>query len=127
MNKPFKEYLIQAIDKGSVGIDNYYGHGVINIYQAMLVDAITITFETFGGTAIAPIQVPKNEGFIVDDPIKEGHNFEGWYLDDIQTQPFEIGVDTRNVDTTLFAKFTPKIYTITFATSGSQVDPIYVT
>src|SRR5690606_11980159 len=84
-----------AIDKGAVGLDNYYGHGVINIYQAMLVDAITITFETFGGTAIRPIQVPKNEAFIVDEPIKEGHDFEGWYLDDIQTQPFEIGVDAR--------------------------------
>lgn len=116
-----------ATDRGAIGQDDYYGFGIINAYQAMLVDAITITFETFGGTVLDPIQVPRNEIFYADEPMREGHDFEGWYLDDILTQPFEMGVDIRGVDTKLFANYTPQIYTITFVTEGSQIDPIYVT
>ncbi len=116
-----------ATDRGIVGKDNYYGYGVINAYQAMLVDAVTVTFDTQDGTLIAPFQVPKNEPFYVEPPEKEGYDFEGWYLDIERTLSFDMGLDTISVDTILYANFTPKIYQITFVTEGSQVEPIYVT
>ena len=111
-----------TVDKGVVGKDDYYGWGIINAYQAMLLDAITITFETYDASIIDPIEVAKNIPFNVEPPTKDGYAFDGWYLEETFTTPFNMGVDTLAVDTTLYAKFTRLEYTITFVTDGSAVD-----
>jgi uncharacterized repeat protein (TIGR02543 family) len=115
-----------AMDRGVVGKDDFYGHGIINAYQSMLVDAITVSFDTDGGTIIDPIRIPKDETFNVDDPTKVGYDFVGWYLDENLTQAFNIGTDTRNLDTTLYAKYALKQFIISFVTSGTEVSPISV-
>lgn len=115
-----------AMDRGEVGEDDYYGWGIVNVYQAMLLDPILVTFETYGTTIIEPIEIPKNETFTVSPPTKVGHVFDGWYLDEAYTMYFDIGVDTLIEDTTLYAKFSPKTYIISFVSDGSQVDDIPV-
>jgi uncharacterized repeat protein (TIGR02543 family) len=116
-----------TLDQGSVGKDDYYGWGVINAYQAMLLDPITITFETYNALAIAPIEVEKNQPFTITAPQIDGYIFDGWYLDEAFTLPFIIGVDTLSVDTTLYAKFIAIQYTISFVTDGTPVDDIITT
>ncbi len=115
-----------AIDKGDFGKDIYYGYGVINAYKAMLVDGITISFETYGATPVEPIYIPRNEVFYVDEPQKEGYDFEGWYLDEAFLSPFTIGIDTLDDDHVLYAKMTLKTYIITFVNEGEHIDAMTV-
>jgi uncharacterized repeat protein (TIGR02543 family) len=117
---------LTAMDRGDEGKDDHYGWGIVNVYQAMLIDPITITFETYNTTIIDSIEVPKDEPFMVVTPSKTGYTFDGWYLDEAFSMYFEIGVDTLNEDTTLYAKFTPRTYIVSFVSDGSQVDDIPV-
>jgi len=116
-----------AIDKGAVGRDDYYGYGVIDAYQAVQFQYVTITFDTDGGTIISPIVVQSNQIFSVANPVKTGHTFAGWYTESTFTNLFVIGTDTTNISLTLYAKYIPNTYTITFVTEGSAVNPISAT
>ncbi len=125
-NQVIDRLYLTAMDRGEVGEDDYYGWGIINVYQAMLLDPILVTFETYGTTIIEPIEIPKDETFTVNPPTKVGHVFDGWYLDEAYTMFFDMGVDTLNEDTTLYAKFSPKTYIVSFISDGSQVEDIPV-
>ncbi|AUD62576.1 hypothetical protein BK010_02855 [Tenericutes bacterium MO-XQ] len=125
-NQVIDRLYLTAMDRGEVGEDDYYGWGIINVYQAMLLDPILVTFETYGTTIIEPIEIPKDETFTVNPPTKVGHVFDGWYLDEAYTMFFDMGVDTLNEDTTLYAKFSPRTYIVSFISDGSQVEDIPV-
>jgi len=116
-----------AMDQGSPGYDIYYGQGIINASDALAVQYITVSFETFGGTQIASVEVVKGLPFIVDNPEKTGYLFDSWYLDMNFTQPFLVGEDTVFENTTLYAKFSLQTYTITFNTDGIPINPLQVT
>ncbi len=116
-----------AVDKGTLGRDDYYGYGVIDAYQAVQFQYITVTFETNGGTVINPIIVQSNQVFSVSNPTKTGHTFAGWYSDSSFLNLFVVGTDTSNINLTLYAKYIPNTYTITFITQGSSVNPLLVT
>ncbi|MCR3906647.1 MAG: S8 family serine peptidase [Tenericutes bacterium] len=120
------QLLNTAIDQGDPGYDIYYGYGVVHAYQALQVEEVTITFETYGGTTIDPITVLVNQTFEVDDPFKSGHSFQGWYYDESFEFEFLVGVDTTNVNLTLYAKYQKNIYDVTFITEGTNVESISV-
>ncbi len=64
----------------------------------------TVTFNTNGGTAIAPQTV--NNGAIPTkpaDPVKSGYKFSGWYLDSGFKTAYNFG-NALNRDVTLYAK-----------------------
>ena len=56
----------------------------------------------------------------VDLPTKEGHTFEGWYLDELYTDSFELTTAIERI-TTLYAKFSPNSHTVTFVTNVEGV------
>lgn len=116
-----------AIDKGIIGRDDYYGYGVIDAYEALQLQYVTVTFETYGGTLIDPLVVQANQPFAVSDPIKAGHTFTGWYKESTFTNLFLIGTDTSSINLTLYAKYTPNIYMVTFITEGTSIDPMSIT
>jgi uncharacterized repeat protein (TIGR02543 family) len=125
-NQIINQLLSTAIDQGDPGYDIYYGYGVVHAYQALQVEEVTITFETYEGTTIEPITVLVNQTFIVDDPVKTGHSFLGWYYDESFEFVFEIGVDTTNVNLTLYAKYQPNLYYVSFFTDGTSAETIQV-
>jgi len=78
----------------------------------------TITFDTDGGSAVAPItQEYKTAVTAPTNPTKAGYTFAGWEPAIPSTMPAE--------NMTIKAKWTAKTYTITFDTQGgSTVAPI---
>ena len=64
-------YFIYSIDNS--------GNSTIEVEEALPLDYYTITFDTDGGTYIAPIGGIAGESVgVVEDPTKLGHKFMGW-------------------------------------------------
>jgi uncharacterized repeat protein (TIGR02543 family) len=110
-----RERLISsAIDAGEVGYDIEYGHGIANVYQALMSDMATVSFNTMGGTSVLPVRVvPGNTIELPVEPLKEHHTFAGWYKDTQYTVPFSVESAIES-STILYARWTPKTYTINY-------------
>lgn len=84
----------------------------------------TVTFESNGGSAVEVQTV--QEGDKVErpeDPIKEGYNFGGWYVDEELTTEYDFDAAVTS-DITLYAKWESEIitYNIVFdSVGGSEV------
>lgn len=66
---------------------------------------VTITFETNGGLEVLPVELKGDVEFTLPSSAKEGHEFNGWYLDSELTT--EVGATViPTEDMTLYAKFT---------------------
>ena len=74
---------------------------------AKWVQTYTVTFETSGGSAVAPVTVDAGSTATKPaDPTKSGHNFGGWYKDSTLQTPWDFANGTVTADTTLYAKWT---------------------
>lgn len=75
--------------------------------KAKWVQTYTVTFETNGGSAVAPVTVDAGSTATKPaDPTKSGHNFGGWYKDSTLQTPWDFANGTVTADTTLYAKWT---------------------
>ena len=90
------------------------------VYAKWIPAEYTLTFATNGGSKINDL--PVSAGTTVDltkyIPIKEGYTFAGWYSDSKLTTAVTSLKLTG--DTTVYAKWTPAEYTLTFATNGGS-------
>lgn len=79
--------------------------------------------EILGGTSGACVEIFLTATYatfpLPPEPVKVGHDFAGWYLDEELTQPYE-GTEIVG-DITLYAKFTPQIYTVKFQTNAPSL------
>jgi len=86
--------------------------GQLTLYARFLpaADAVTVSFETFGGAELAPLRFAKGE-MLLCKPVsglyasKEGYTFGGWCRDEACTVPFGYS-DPIEGDMTLYALFT---------------------
>jgi uncharacterized repeat protein (TIGR02543 family) len=116
-----------AIDLGSYGKDDYYGHGMVHTNQALTFEFIVITFETFLASKLDPIVVRKGTPFLITDlPILEDHVFEGFYLDPEFTILFINHETIIEQDQTLYAKFTALYHQISLMDHNLIIDQIIV-
>lgn len=82
---------------------------------------IYITYETNGGTLFEQTKI--RSGNLLPrppTPEKTGYIFEGWYIDSDFVTKFNFN-DTVGESLTLYAKYTPNIYTITFNANGGSM------
>ena len=90
----------------------------ITLYAKWAANTYTITFDTAGGSAIAPIT--QDYGTVITAPkapTREGYTFIGWDKEIPTTMPAE--------NVTITAKWEINQYTITFDTAGgSEIAPI---
>ncbi|MBE6699123.1 MAG: hypothetical protein E7584_02650 [Ruminococcaceae bacterium] len=90
----------------------------VTITASWTVKQYTITFDTDGGSEVAPIKLDFGTAVTAPDaPTKTGYTFAGWEVDIPATMPAE--------NVTIKATWTINQYTITFNTDGgSEVAPI---
>lgn len=73
-------------------------------------DSLTVSFETNGGTAIAPVSVPRGSKLPdVPIPLKDDFTFTGWYTDSSLTQPFYSDAPVTE-SMTLYASYAARDY-----------------
>lgn len=103
-----------SIDLGDIGKDIYYGYGLLNAYNSLSTDLVKITFESFDGSDLNPIWINANQTYNVTElPSKENYNFVGWYLDSSLNSMLTAEYLFIS-DTTLYAKYEPIYYLVTF-------------
>lgn len=99
--------------------------GNLDLYAKWISNKRTVVFNTNGhGDAISPASVAHGTKVSAPaSPSEYGYNFEGWYTDAKCTagNQFKFDADGRSTETitkdiTLFAKWTPKSYKVTFKT-----------
>jgi uncharacterized protein (TIGR02145 family)/uncharacterized repeat protein (TIGR02543 family) len=73
------------------------------------VDSQNVVYE---GTATSPTA-----------PTKTGYTFGGWYMEPALTNAWTFSTNTVTSDTTLFAKWSPVVYTVTFDGQGATTAP----
>ena len=90
----------------------------ITLYAKWAANTYTITFDTAGGSEIAPITQDYGTAITAPaDPTREGYTFIGWDKEIPSTMPAE--------NVTVTAKWEINQYTITFDTNGgSEIAPI---
>lgn len=87
------------------------------LYGDWSINQYTITFDSQGGSPVDSITedyaTPISEP---EEPVLFGHTFDGWYQDEALSVPFTF--DTMPAeDLTLYAKWTPDDYSITYITN----------
>ena len=95
--------------------------GNINLYAKWTPHSYTVTFDSNDGDPVSPIEtVHGNSISEPDAPTREGNDFNGWFTDNNTfmngvTFPYTV---TENI--TLYAKWTPSSYTVTFDSRGGS-------
>jgi len=84
-------------------------------------DLLTVTFNA-GSDANWPEAVTVSKGGLIQSPAapqRKGYTFGGWYTNEDYTTKWDFNTNTVTADTTLYALWTIKSYTIKFSGNGS--------
>lgn len=106
------------------GEESYYFNMPFGTSEITFGFGINVTFMADGQPVGEPMLVVAGEIidiFDVDDPpAKTGHRFVGWFADEDLTEEFDFDNTTVTEPITLYAKYEPVSYTITFMDGGTR-------
>ncbi len=117
---------LQKLDESDGTTEGYrYSDGTLTIWAsrfspyAIVVNpvAVTVTFDPMGGTVDPKTMTTGTDGKLKDAlpmPTRTGYTFDGWYSDKNHTGNKMTQDVTFLRDCTVYAKWTPKTYTVTF-------------
>ena len=95
-------------------------------YLSFLLRAVqktwNVTFDAKNNTDNQVISVDNNK--LVDalaDPIRDGHDFSGWFKSLTDDEPFKFSEEVITADITLYAKWQLKTYTVSFNSDGGTL------
>ncbi|HAQ56220.1 MAG TPA: hypothetical protein DCR44_02285 [Acholeplasmatales bacterium] len=115
-----------ATDRGLVGIDDFYGSGIVDADSLLSTVFHEVTFESNGGTAIDPVWVEDGRYLLLPlPPSRADMIFIGWYLDAGLSVPWVRGVPVT-ADLALYASYSDSHHTVTFHSDGTVPAPIVV-
>lgn len=116
----YKDYNLSEAFTASTSITSD-----MTLYAKWLSDSettYTITFESNGGSVIAPIEVYEGTApAMPSEPTKTGYAFGGWYVDDALTTKFT-ATSTISSDMTLYAMWDLASYKLTFDPNNGTVE-----
>jgi uncharacterized repeat protein (TIGR02543 family) len=97
------------------------------LYAKWLIKRYTVTFVSNGGSSAEQQIIDSLEAVAPPAaPARTGYTFEGWYRNEALTAAWNFSADKVTADTTLYAKWLIKRYTVTFdgnGGSGSSLTP----
>ena len=94
---------VKSVVSGVVTVDDPATILKLNVYYDL--DFHTLTFETNGGSAIAPVTVRHGNAVARPaDPTKDKYTFIGWYADPEFTEEYDFAT-VLEADKTIYAKF----------------------
>ncbi|WP_343535325.1 InlB B-repeat-containing protein [Pedobacter sp.] len=99
----------------------------INVYNESILP-LFVTFNTNGGSAVSEIYANPNQPISQpSDPNRTGYTFGGWYKEATFNTPWNFTTDVVTAPMTLYAKWTPITYAVTFESNGgTAVNPVQV-
>ena len=96
----------------------------ITLYAKWIKNTYTVIFKSNGGTYIDSVTVSYDDSITEPTISKTGNTFDGWYTDGSFHTKYSFSDKIKN-NLTLYAKWNPNSYTITFdSNGGSNVSPI---
>ena len=117
---------IDCVYAWNFGTDQVLGN--TTLYAQWKAINYTVTFESNGGTAVAPMSA--DYGTTITEPVspqKMGYTFAGWYKEIALSTPWNFTVDTVTGNNILYAKWSANSYTVSFESNGgTTVNPISV-
>lgn len=89
---------------------------------------VTVTFDSQGGSTVAPITVEQGAKITRPaDPIKGGFIFAGWFKEQTCLNAWDFQNNVVEANITLYAKWATEVSTVTFETNGgSTIEPVEV-
>ena len=84
-----------------------------------------VVYNANGGTTAEPYKTVTYDSMygVLDIPTKVGNTFKGWYLDEDFTDEVKSAtIVTKTEDHTLYAKWTPNQYAVSFSAPGATID-----
>lgn len=96
-----------ANDRGTAGWDEYYGHGIVNAYDAVVPDTYhKVCFNSQGGNLVDRAVVAPDALLTPPvPPVWWQHRFAGWYQEPECLSPWDFAQTTVPADITLYAKW----------------------
>ena len=107
--------------------------GNMPLYAKWEINHYAVSFNTNGGSSVDAQTVDHgNKAALPTEPTREHYEFGGWYSDDKLTTEFDFANTEIKGETTIYAKWTPVIYNITYDLDGGNVtldklNPIFYT
>jgi uncharacterized repeat protein (TIGR02543 family) len=96
--------------------------GTTVIYAKWMINQYTVSFESNGGSAIAPVTTDYNTTITTPTPpTRTGYTFGGWYEDAGLTTAWNFATEKVTQNTTLYAKWTINQYIVSFHVDGGSV------
>lgn len=90
----------------------------INVYDETILP-LFVTFNANGGSAVSEIFANPNQTITAPTaPIRTGYTFAGWYKESTLTTAWNFTTDVVTAATTLYAKWNPIPYTVSFSSNG---------
>lgn len=93
----------------------------ITLYAKWMGEDMHLYFNSLGGSEVSEIIAPFNSEITVPViPTYDGYDFSGWYTDPVAGTLFDNWtMPSGNI--MLYARWTPKLYTITYETNGGSI------
>ena len=90
----------------------------LTLYAKWEYETYTITYLNVDG--INPQDIKAHDPIVLPTPVKVGYTLEGWFLDQYYLNVFELTTMPEE-DVTLYAKWVPAKYVVTYETNGGSV------
>ncbi|MDD2973458.1 MAG: InlB B-repeat-containing protein, partial [Lachnospiraceae bacterium] len=97
------------------------GYQDLTLYAQWELTKYKVTFDSMGGSTVGEMDVFEND--IITEPAiptKEGYTFDGWYKEETLVSVWDFAKDKVTTDTTLYAKWIEKEYTVKYDTNGGN-------